>query len=97
MQSVGAPNAHQIDLVLSPASVVLQAGAQYIVNTLRNVTVVSMSFGLCESDEVQSGGAITDRRAMPICFSIRFAKDWPKGKLVLRFGRLGRRWVQRPE
>jgi len=60
MQSVGAPNAHQIDLVLSPASVVLQAGAQYIVNTLRNVTVVSMSFGLCESDEVLSGGAITD-------------------------------------
>ena len=52
MQSVGAPNAKDLDLVLSPASVVFQTGAQYIVNTLSGAVAVSTSLGDCESDEV---------------------------------------------
>jgi subtilase family serine protease len=61
MQSVGAPNAKEIDLVLSPASVVFQTGAMYIANMLSNAVVVSTSDGLCESEEVgYDGGAVTD-------------------------------------
>ncbi len=52
MQSVGAPNAKDLDLVLSPASVVFQTGAQYIVNKLSDAVAVSTSLGDCESDEV---------------------------------------------
>jgi MYXO-CTERM domain-containing protein len=61
MQSVGAPNAKNIDLVLSPASLVLQTGAQYVVNSLSDAVVVSSSLGLCESEEVgYDGGALSD-------------------------------------
>ncbi len=61
MQSVGAPGAKEIDLVLSPASVVLQTGAQYVVNSLGNAVAVSTSIGLCEPEETgYDGGAITD-------------------------------------
>ena len=55
MQSVGAANATQIDLVLAPASEVFSSGAQYIVNSLPKATVVSLSIGLCESEEAKSG------------------------------------------
>ena len=58
MQSVGAPDAKDIDLVLSPASVVFQTGAQYIVNTLSSAVVVSTSLGDCESEEVSDDGGI---------------------------------------
>ncbi|MGO8993406.1 MAG: protease pro-enzyme activation domain-containing protein [Polyangiaceae bacterium] len=58
MQSVGAPNAKDIDLVLSPSSVVFQTGAQYIVNTLSSAVAVSTSLGDCESEEVEDDGGI---------------------------------------
>ncbi len=59
MQSVSAPNAQEIDLVLSPASEVFMAGAQYVVNSLSQAVVVSTSLGLCEPEEGQSGGPAT--------------------------------------
>ena len=52
MQSVGAPNAKDIDLVLSPSSEVFQTGAQYIANTLSSAVAVSTSIGTCEPEEV---------------------------------------------
>jgi subtilase family serine protease len=51
MQSVGAANADSISLVMSPSSEVFTTGAQYVVNTLSTVAVVSTSLGLCESEE----------------------------------------------
>jgi MYXO-CTERM domain-containing protein len=63
MQSVAAPNAQTIDLVLSPASVVLQTGAQYIVNTLSHAVIVSLSLGTCEAEEVAVGGEVTDPKS----------------------------------
>ncbi|MBS2031485.1 MAG: S8/S53 family peptidase [Deltaproteobacteria bacterium] len=51
MQSVGAANAADIDLVLPPASEVFTTGVQYIANTLSTATVVSISLGLCEYEE----------------------------------------------
>ena len=62
MQSVGAPNAKDIDLVLSPSSVVFQTGAQYIVNTLSSAVAVSTSLGDCESEEVEDDGGINTVR-----------------------------------
>jgi MYXO-CTERM domain-containing protein len=56
MQSVGAPNAKEIDLLLSPSSEVFMGGAQYIVNTLSSAVVVSISLGSCEPEEI-SGDA----------------------------------------
>jgi subtilase family serine protease len=58
MQSVGAPNAKELDLVLSPSSVVFQTGAQYVVNTLSSAVVVSTSLGDCESEEISQDGGI---------------------------------------
>ena len=59
MQSVGAPNAKDIDLVLAPASEVFMTGAQYIVNMLPSAIVVSSSLGDCESEEVSGDGGAT--------------------------------------
>jgi len=56
MQSVGAANAKDIDLVLSPASEVFATGAQYIVNSLSTAAVVSVSLGRCEAAEASAGG-----------------------------------------
>ena len=58
MQSVGAPNAASIDLVLSPASEVFETGAQYIVNQLPSAVVVSTSLGTCEPEEITEGGGL---------------------------------------
>jgi MYXO-CTERM domain-containing protein len=55
MQSVGAANAQDIDLVASPSSVIFEAGAQYIANMLPTATVMSTSLGLCEPEEAQGG------------------------------------------
>jgi MYXO-CTERM domain-containing protein len=61
MQSVAAPDAKELDLVLSPASVVFQTGAQYIANMLSQAVTVSTSLGLCESEEVgYDGGEATN-------------------------------------
>jgi subtilase family serine protease len=61
MQSVGAPDAKDLDLVLSPASVVLQTGAQYVVNSLGDAVAVSTSLGICEAEEIgYDGGALSD-------------------------------------
>ncbi len=60
MQSVGAPNAKEIDLVLAPSSEVFMTGAQYIVNTLSNAIAVSTSLGSCEPEEISGdAGAAT--------------------------------------
>ena len=59
MQSVGAPNAKTLDLVLSPASVVFQTGAQHIVNNISDAVAVSTSLGLCEAEELD-WGALND-------------------------------------
>jgi hypothetical protein len=48
MQSVGAPGADSITLVLAPASEVFTAGPNYIVNNLPSATAVSVSLGDCE-------------------------------------------------
>jgi subtilase family serine protease len=56
MQSVGAANAQDIDLVLSPSSEVFMTGAQYIVNSVSQAVAVSTSLGLCESEEAQYNG-----------------------------------------
>lgn len=56
MQSVGAANGASIDLVLSPASTVFSTGAAYIANSLPKATSVSLSIGVCESDEAASSG-----------------------------------------
>ena len=56
MQSVGAANAKDIDLVLSPASEVFQTGAEYIVNNLPAAVVVSTSLGQCEFQEESGNG-----------------------------------------
>ncbi len=60
MQSIGAPNAKSIDLVLAPPSEVFQLGAQYIVNKLWTAVAVSTSLGFCEPVEVAAsdGGVI---------------------------------------
>jgi MYXO-CTERM domain-containing protein len=60
MQSVGAPSAKDIALVLSPASEVFLTGAEYIANTLSFATSVSTSIGECEVEEmVDDGGPTT--------------------------------------
>ena len=51
MQSVGAANAADIDLVLPPSSEVFTTGVQYIANSLPDAVVVSVSLGLCEYEE----------------------------------------------
>ncbi len=56
MQSVGAPGAASIALVLSPTSEVFTTGAQYIVNRLDTAVAVSTSLGLCEMEEAENGG-----------------------------------------
>ncbi len=48
MQSVGAPNATKIHLVLAPASEVFSSGANYAASTLSTAAVVSLSLGMCE-------------------------------------------------
>jgi uncharacterized protein (TIGR03382 family) len=48
MQSVGAPGADSITLVVSPASEVFSTGVNHIVNDLETVTAVSVSLGSCE-------------------------------------------------
>jgi MYXO-CTERM domain-containing protein len=60
MQSVGAAAATNIDLVMSPSSLVFQTGAQYIVNSLPTAVAVSSSLGDCEADEISGNmGATT--------------------------------------
>ena len=53
MQSVGAPNAASIDVVLAPADEVFSTGYNYIVTNLATATAVSVSLGSCEAN---SGG-----------------------------------------
>src|SRR5205814_6173930 len=48
MQSVGAPGADSITLVVSPASQVFTVGANDIANNMPTVTAVSISLGICE-------------------------------------------------
>jgi MYXO-CTERM domain-containing protein len=60
MQSVGAPHAAELALVLSPASEVFQTGPEYIVNQLSHAVAVSLSLGLCESEEVGYDGGGVD-------------------------------------
>jgi hypothetical protein len=48
MQSVGAPGADSVTLVLAPASEVFTAGPNFIVNSLPSATAVSVSLGECE-------------------------------------------------
>ncbi len=55
MQSIGAANADQIDLVLAPASTVFSDGLNEIVNALSTVSVVSASLGICEPALTQIG------------------------------------------
>jgi MYXO-CTERM domain-containing protein len=60
MQSVGAPNAKEIDLVLAPSSEVFMTGAQYIVNSIPQAIAVSTSLGSCEPEEIEDdAGAAT--------------------------------------
>ncbi len=54
MQSVGAPGADRIVLVVAPASEVFTTGAQEIVNALPETTAVSISLGLCEGYALQN-------------------------------------------
>ena len=51
LQSVGAPGADSITLVLSPASEVFITGANEIVSHLSSATAVSVSLGICEQYE----------------------------------------------
>ena len=53
MQSVGAPNAASINLVLAPSDEVFSTGYNYIVTNLATATVASVSLGSCEAN---SGG-----------------------------------------
>jgi subtilase family serine protease len=48
METVGAPNAKEIDLVLAPASEVLTTGAEFIANGISTAIAVSTSLGGCE-------------------------------------------------
>ncbi len=52
MQSVGAPEATRITLVMPPASEQFIAGANEVVNNLPNTTAVSISWGTCEPQEL---------------------------------------------
>ncbi len=80
MQSVGAPNAKEIDLVLAPASEVFQTGAQYIVNTLSSAVVASTSLGLCEPEEVQSAGSATTSGSEPSVFQTAVQQGLAEGQ-----------------
>ena len=69
MQSVGAPRAASIDLLLTPASVLLTDGAQYLVNMIPTAVTVSTSLGLCETDEeMGNGGGPTSPGSEPVVF-----------------------------
>ena len=59
MQAVGAANAADIALVMSPASEFFTTGVQYIVNQLPTAVAVSTSIGECESEEAAGGGPTT--------------------------------------
>jgi len=48
MQSVGAPNATSITLVVPPASEIFTTGVNYVVNAIPTATAVSLSIGGCE-------------------------------------------------
>ncbi len=48
MQSVGAPGADSITLVVPPASEIFTTGVNYIVNEIPGATAVSLSVGGCE-------------------------------------------------
>jgi MYXO-CTERM domain-containing protein len=80
MQSVGAPNAKEIDLVLAPSSEVFQTGAQYVVNTLSSAVVVSSSLGLCESEEVSSEGSATAPGAEPSILQVAVKQGLAEGQ-----------------
>jgi hypothetical protein len=49
MQSVGAPYAASINLVLAPSDEVFSTGYNYVVTNLATATVVSVSLGSCEA------------------------------------------------
>jgi hypothetical protein len=54
MQSVGAPGADSITLLVAPASEVFTTGANDIVNNLPGTTAISISLGLCEQGQQQN-------------------------------------------
>ncbi len=56
LQTVTAPGAASITLVLSPASEVYTTGVNELVSNLPQLTAVSLSFGLCESAAMSDGG-----------------------------------------
>ena len=56
LQSVTAPGAASITLVLSPASEIYSTGVNELVSGLPQLTAVSLSFGLCESAAMSDGG-----------------------------------------
>ena len=59
MQSVGASDAKNIDLVLAPASEVFTTGAEYVANSLSFATSVSTSLGDCEIEEMSEDSGPT--------------------------------------
>ncbi len=64
LQSIGAPGAESITLVLSPASEVFSTGASEIVNHLSTTTSVSISLGSCE--KANPSAAITTLQQLVI-------------------------------
>jgi MYXO-CTERM domain-containing protein len=55
-QTVTAPGADSITLVLSPASEIYTTGVNELVSNLPQLTAVSLSFGVCESNAMAADG-----------------------------------------
>ena len=80
MQSVGAPNAKEIDLVLAPSSEVFMTGAQYIVNTLPNAVAVSTSLGSCEPEEIADDAGATTPGSEAYVFAAALKQGLAEGQ-----------------
>ncbi len=76
MQSVGSPGATSITLEVAPASQVFTLGVQDIANNMSDATAVSISLGLCESEETAYGAAEVTAMRQAVMQGVAEGQTW---------------------
>ncbi len=76
MQSVGAPDATSITLVVPPASEIFTTGVNYIVNAIPSATAVSLSIGGCEPGIQQDEAGVATSFQMLLKQALAEGQTW---------------------